>query len=83
MAGAGEMEIEMRKLITAMKVSVDGKMEGAQDMADWVEAWSDDYGLTSEVDACVLGRWSPALSRLIGQFARRRPIQEIRNDLRC
>ena len=55
MAGAGEMEIEMRKLITAMKVSVDGKMEGAQDMADWVEAWSDDYGLTSEVDACVLG----------------------------
>jgi len=23
--------------------------------ADWVDAWSDDYGLTSQVDACVLG----------------------------
>ena len=23
--------------------------------ADWVEAWSEDYGLTAHVDACVLG----------------------------
>ncbi|OAF09129.1 dihydrofolate reductase family protein [Bradyrhizobium neotropicale] len=45
----------MRKLITAFKVSVDGKVEAAQDMADWAEAWSDDYGLTDEIDACVLG----------------------------
>lgn len=45
----------MRKLIAAMKLSVDGKMEGAQEMADWVEAWSDDYGLTPQIDACVLG----------------------------
>jgi dihydrofolate reductase len=45
----------MRKLIAAMKVSVDGKMEGAQEMADWVEAWSDDYGLTPQIDACVIG----------------------------
>jgi dihydrofolate reductase len=45
----------MRKLIAAFKVSVDGKVEAAQDMADWVEAWSDDYGLTDEIDACVLG----------------------------
>jgi len=45
----------MRKLIAAMKLSVDGKVESAQDMADWVEAWSDDYGLTPEIDACVLG----------------------------
>jgi dihydrofolate reductase len=45
----------MRKLIAAMKLSVDGKMEGTEQMADWVEAWSDDYGLTPEIDACVLG----------------------------
>jgi len=45
----------MRKLITAMKISLDGKFEGPQGYADWVSAWSDDYGLTPEVDACVLG----------------------------
>jgi dihydrofolate reductase len=54
----------MRKLITAMKVSVDGKVESAQDMADWVEAWSDDYGLTSQIDACVIGgRMYPGYER--------------------
>jgi dihydrofolate reductase len=45
----------MRKLIAAMKISVDGKMEGPQGSADWVKAWSDDYGLTPQTDACVLG----------------------------
>lgn len=45
----------MRKLIAAMKISVDGKIEGPEGYADWVEAWSDDYGLTSCIDACVLG----------------------------
>jgi dihydrofolate reductase len=45
----------MRKLITGMKLSIDGKMEGAEGMADWVHAWSDDYGLTEQIDACVLG----------------------------
>lgn len=45
----------MRRLIAAMKVSLDGKMEGPEGMADWVEAWSDDYGLMPEIDACVLG----------------------------
>jgi dihydrofolate reductase len=45
----------MRNLITAMKVSVDGKFEGPQGYADWVAGWSDDYGLTGQVDACVLG----------------------------
>jgi dihydrofolate reductase len=45
----------MRKLITGMKLSIDGKMEGPEGMADWVHAWSDDYGLTSQIDACVLG----------------------------
>jgi dihydrofolate reductase len=45
----------MRKLIAAMKISVDGKVEGPEGYADWVEAWSEDYGLTPQIDACVLG----------------------------
>jgi len=47
--------MSMRNLIAAMKVSVDAKTEGPEGYADWVEAWSDDYGLTQQVDACVLG----------------------------
>jgi len=45
----------MRKLIAGMKISLDGKVEAAADMADWVEAWSEHYGLTPQIDACVLG----------------------------
>jgi dihydrofolate reductase len=45
----------MRKLIAAMKISIDGKMEGPEGYADWVASWSDEYGLTPQVDACVLG----------------------------
>ena len=45
----------MRKLIAGMKVSADGKFEGREGYADWVEGWSDDYGLTPQIDACLLG----------------------------
>jgi dihydrofolate reductase len=45
----------MRKLIAGMKVSLDGKMEGPDGTADWVDAWSEDYGLLPDIDACVLG----------------------------
>ena len=45
----------MRKLIAAMTTSVDAKVEGPDGMADWVAAWSEDYGLTPEIDACLLG----------------------------
>jgi dihydrofolate reductase len=45
----------MRKLIAAFKTSVDGKFEGPDGFADWVEAWSEDYGLSSQIDACLLG----------------------------
>lgn len=45
----------MRKMIAAMKISIDGKTEGRDGYADWVPAWSEDYGLTPQVDACVLG----------------------------
>ena len=36
----------MRKIIGAMKISLDGKTEGPEGYADWVDAWSDDFGLT-------------------------------------
>jgi dihydrofolate reductase len=45
----------MRKLIAGFKMSIDGKIEGSSGGADWVEAWSEDYDLTSQIDACVLG----------------------------
>lgn len=45
----------MRKLIAGMKISVDGKIEGPEGYADWVEAWSEDYGLMPQIDACMLG----------------------------
>ena len=45
----------MRTSITGMKLSLDGKIEGAEGMADWVQAWSDDFGLMSRIDSCVLG----------------------------
>ena len=45
----------MRKLIAGMKISLDGKDEGAEGMADWVEAWSNDDDVLPEIDACILG----------------------------
>jgi dihydrofolate reductase len=45
----------MRKLIAGMKTTADGRMEGPEGIADWVEAWSEDYGLTPQIGACVLG----------------------------
>src|SRR5215213_316462 len=42
-------------MIAAMKISIDGRTEGADGNADWVHGWSEDYGLTPQVDACVLG----------------------------
>ncbi|MDF2711931.1 dihydrofolate reductase family protein [Nonomuraea muscovyensis] len=45
----------MRKLIAGLKISLDGKVEGPEGYADWVPAWSEDYGLTQQVDAVVLG----------------------------
>jgi dihydrofolate reductase len=49
------MESDMRKLIAGMKISLDGKIEGPEGYADWAEAWSEDYGLTPQIDACVIG----------------------------
>jgi dihydrofolate reductase len=49
------MEAKMRKLIAGMKISADGMIEGPEGVADWVEAWSEDYGLSPQIGACVLG----------------------------
>ena len=45
----------MRNLITGMKISVDGMVESPEGMADWAAAWSEDYGFTPQIDACLLG----------------------------
>src|SRR5262245_42580544 len=46
---------EMRKLIGGMQSSLDGKIEGPEGYADWVDAWSDHYDVMTRVDACLLG----------------------------
>ena len=45
----------MRKVIAGMQTSIDGKIEGPEGYADWVDAWSDHYDVTNRVDACLLG----------------------------
>ncbi len=49
------MQDKQRKLIAGMKISVDGKFGNQDGYADWVDAWSEDYGFTTRIDACVLG----------------------------
>lgn len=46
----------MRKLIAAMKVSIDGLIAGTDGKdADWIESWSEEYGLLQQIDACIVG----------------------------
>jgi dihydrofolate reductase len=45
----------MRKLIAGMQTSVDGKIEGPQGYADWVDNWGDNFDLMPHIDACLLG----------------------------
>ncbi|KRD75912.1 dihydrofolate reductase family protein [Lysobacter sp. Root983] len=45
----------MRKIIAALQMSLDGRIEGPQGELDWVDAWDDRYGLTDRIDACLLG----------------------------
>jgi NAD(P)-dependent dehydrogenase (short-subunit alcohol dehydrogenase family) len=61
----------MRKLIAAMKASLDGKIERTDGPADWVNAWSDDYGLTPQIDACILGGGMYPLYENTGPRSRR------------
>jgi dihydrofolate reductase len=45
----------MRKLISAMQISVDGYIEDPEGKLDWVHSWEDEYGILDKVDTCVLG----------------------------
>jgi dihydrofolate reductase len=45
----------MRKIISAMKISVDGYIEDPEGRQDWVDSWEDEYDLLDHVDTCVLG----------------------------
>lgn len=45
----------MRKLIAGVKMSVDARIDGPAGFADWVDAWSHKYGLSTQIGACGLG----------------------------
>ena len=46
----------MRKIIAALRVSVDGLIEGPHGELDWVETWDDPFDLLPRIDTCILGR---------------------------
>ena len=45
----------MKRIIAALQVSLDGKIEGPNGELDWVGTWEDDNDLRDRVDTCVLG----------------------------
>ena len=45
----------MRKIISAMRISVDGYIEDPEGRQDWVDSWADEYELLDHVDTAVLG----------------------------
>lgn len=45
----------MRRIVSAMQVSLDGFIEGPGQDVSWVSAWEDPFDVTADVDACVLG----------------------------
>jgi dihydrofolate reductase len=45
----------MRKIIAALRVSLDGFIEGPKGELDWVETWEDPYDLLPQIDTCILG----------------------------
>jgi len=46
----------MRRIIAALRVSVDGFIEGPNGELDWVETWEDPFDLFPQIDTCILGR---------------------------
>ena len=44
-----------RKIISAMRISVDGYIEDPEGRQDWVDSWGDEYDILDHVDTCVLG----------------------------
>jgi dihydrofolate reductase len=45
----------MRKIISAMRISVDGYIEDPEGRQDWVDSWEDEYDILDRVDTCLLG----------------------------
>jgi dihydrofolate reductase len=45
----------MSRLISAMQITLDGRILGPQEEVDWVDSWADGLGLLPPVDAFVLG----------------------------
>jgi dihydrofolate reductase len=45
----------MRKIIAALQVSVDGFIEGPDGALDWIDTWEDQFDLSHQIDACILG----------------------------
>lgn len=45
----------MRKIIAALRISLDGFIQGPNGEADWVDTWADPFELIHQVDTCILG----------------------------
>lgn len=45
----------MRKIISAMQISLDGFIEGVNGELDWIESWEDTYDIIANTDALILG----------------------------
>lgn len=46
----------MRKIIAALRVSVDGFIKGPKGEVDWVDTWEDLFDLLPQIDTCIVGR---------------------------
>jgi dihydrofolate reductase len=47
--------MSQRKIIAAMRTSVDLKIEGPNGEVDWVGSWDDSFDLPDQIDTCILG----------------------------
>jgi len=50
-----EWRSEMKKIIAALRVSLDGLIEGPNGELDWVAEWSEDFEMLNQIDTCILG----------------------------
>jgi hypothetical protein len=48
------LEENMRRVIAAMKNPMDSNPDASSGDANWVRSWSQNYGLTPQIDACLL-----------------------------
>src|SRR5262245_37601568 len=45
----------LRRIISAMRITLDGYIQDPEGNIDWVESWEDEYDLLDQVDLAVLG----------------------------